>query len=146
MVRGQSLHAWGARLAQLRRNAALTGAEVVAKLASLGIRLDRRTIYAYEAGRIAAPDAGAVWGLAKIYGVSVEELSSALVQSRTGQKPVGLQAGASGQDTVRVTIEERDLIQQLRTLPSKSREACRDFVAFETHRHARKPTHGRETQ
>src|SRR5437016_4323034 len=115
MAKVHSLRAWGTNLARLRQNASLSGADVVGRLASLGIRVDRRSIYAYEAGRIAAPDAGLVWGLSRIYGVSAEELISGLVLARTGQKQIPAHPGGSEQELIRVSAEERELIQKVRS-------------------------------
>src|SRR5437588_12733401 len=110
MAKAQSLRTWGEHLVRLRQNVSLSGADVVVRLASLGIRVDRRSIYAYEAGRIAAPDAGVVWGLAKVYGVGADDLISLLVQARTGQKRLPpAPTGGSGTETIRVTPEEREL-------------------------------------
>src|SRR5712692_3865499 len=100
MAKVHSLRAWGSHLTRLRQNAALSGAEVSKRLARLGLHIDRRTIYAYEAGRIGAPDAGVLWGLAKVYGVSPEELAMTLVQYRTGQKPTPVQE-ATAQELIR---------------------------------------------
>jgi hypothetical protein len=134
MAKVPSLHAWGAHLARLRQNAALSGAEVVVHLAALGVRMDRRSIYAYEGGRIAAPDSGAVWGLSKIYGVNTDDLISLLVQARTGQRLTATHEGTTGQESIRVSPEEREIVHQLRGLSSKARQACRDFIAFEAQR------------
>jgi hypothetical protein len=134
MAKVQSLRGWGTHLARLRQNAALSGADVVGQLASLNIRVDRRSIYAYEAGRIAAPDAGLIWGLSKIYGVSVEELISGLVSARTGQKPAPAHLNTPSHESIRVTAEERELVHQIRSLSPKARRACVDFIAFEAQR------------
>src|SRR5712691_2085907 len=113
MAKVHALRNWGVRLARLRQNAALSGGEVVNRLASFGIQANRRSIYAYEAGRIAAPDAGVVWALAKIYGIELEELISTLVVARTGQRPISPSIETSAQESVRVSAEERELLQQI---------------------------------
>jgi transcriptional regulator with XRE-family HTH domain len=134
MAKVQALRSWGAHLARLREDAGLSGAEVIARLASLGIGLDRRTIYAYEAGRISGPDAGVVWGLAQIYGVDTDDLISALVLARTGTQPEPLKREPNVGQTVVVTNRERDLVMQLRKMSRNSRQTCQDFIAFESQR------------
>jgi transcriptional regulator with XRE-family HTH domain len=134
MAKVHTIRAWGAHLAQLRRNAGMSGGDVVERLHSFGIQVDRRSIYAYEAGRIAAPDAGLVWGLGKVYGVAVEELISALVIARTGQKSAPLPVHQLDRETIQVTGDERELLQQIRNLPPKSLEICREFIAFQLQR------------
>lgn len=134
MPNANALRGWGAQLAHLRENTALSGGKVVERLTLLGIRVDRRTIYAYEAGRIAAPDAGVIWGLARIYGIDVDDLIASLVSSRTGLPLANARAKGSSKERVTVSMPERDLLLQLRNLPHENRQACFDFVAFETGR------------
>ena len=130
MAKVHSLRAWGTHLVRLRQNAGLSGAKVVNGLAALGIQIDRRTVYAYEAGRIAAPDAGVLWGLAQIYRVSADELVAALVSYRTGRPSTVLEPRSSD-EMIRVTSTERDLIQDFRSLSAKDRHACGEFIKFE---------------
>jgi transcriptional regulator with XRE-family HTH domain len=140
MAKVQALRSWGAHLARLRENAGLSGAAVIARLASIGIRLDRRSIYAYEAGRIAAPDAGVVWGLAQIYGVDTDDLISALILARTGTRAQPPKCDPNLGETIVVSNRERELVMQLRKMPHKSHQACQDFVAFESQRASTKRT------
>src|SRR6266516_2277097 len=87
MAKVPPTRSWGAILLQLRKDAGLTGSEVVGQLGSLGVKMDRRTLYTYEAGRVSSPDAAVVWGLAKVYGTDVEGLLGSLVASRNGADP-----------------------------------------------------------
>ena len=132
MTKGHALRQWGMRLARLRENAGLSGGKVVEKLLELGIKVDRRTIYAYEAGRIAAPDAGVVWGLAGIYNVDTADLIARLVACRTGRLVTTAEKDAPLDEWVKLSIEERKLFTQLRCLPARKRQTCLDFVAFQT--------------
>src|SRR5579871_491571 len=121
---------WGRLLADLRREAGLTGNEVARRLEHLGIVIDRASIYAYENGRISAPDAGVVWGLAHIYGVPVEDLIATLVRSRTNR------AAASAPrlpmtPTLHVSDDERALIRTWRTLSPTAKRACQQFIDFQ---------------
>ena len=133
-----STKSWGATLAARRRDIGLSAAAVARRLGQLGIQVDRGTIYAYEAGRIAAPDAGVVWGLASVYNVSADELIQSLVEARTGivgrsQAPVD-----DGRTTVDLTKDEFDLIRKFRKLSARERFLCREFTEFNRNR-AKKP-------
>ena len=129
MAKAYPPKAWGSLLAKLRHDIQLSGAEVVRRLEKLGIETDRASVYAYEAGRVSAPDAGLVWGLAHVYGVGTDELISALVAARSGQSMKPLQSNnrmqAAGFDLAK---DEREIIMQFRKLPPRERRLCREFV------------------
>jgi transcriptional regulator with XRE-family HTH domain len=125
-----SAKSWGATLAMRRRDAGLSAAAVARRLGQLGITVDRGTIYAYEAGRITAPDAGVVWGLANIYKISVDALIQLLVEARTGVVVRTQLRIDDGRTTVELTREEHDLLRRLRQLPARDRAMCREFIEF----------------
>ena len=122
----KSTKPWGARLAELRRGTGLSAAAVVSRLEALGIALDRASIYAYEGGRVAAPDAAVLWGLSRIYNVSLEELVSALLDPRT-QVSAPLPTAAHEQPSP----AEIRLLSKLRRLRPAARKACIDFIDFQ---------------
>jgi transcriptional regulator with XRE-family HTH domain len=98
----------------------------VSRLEALGIALDRASIYAYESGRVAAPDAAVLWGLARIYKVNLEELISALLDPRmqvTAPLPTVISEQASA--------AEIQLLIKLRRLRPATRKACVDFIDFQ---------------
>ena len=136
---------WGATLAQLRNSTGLSAAAVVSDLKVFGINLDRASIYAYEAGRVAAPDAAVVWGLARIYGVRLDELISTLVDVRATNRPGALDrtkrlAVLNRSKQLRPSSAELQVIERLRRLNSKARKACLDFIDFQLQRTASKGT------
>jgi transcriptional regulator with XRE-family HTH domain len=140
MAKAHLPKSWGTTLAKLRQDAQLTGAEVARQLERLGIHLDRASVYAYEAGRVSAPDAGVIWGLARIYGVSVEGLITALVRSRTGRAgELPKDDGAHPTGGFDLSDEERELVQEWRKLTHQGRRACREFVSFQLTTRERKP-------
>jgi transcriptional regulator with XRE-family HTH domain len=117
---------WGARLSELRQATGLSAAAVVKQLAEFGIVLDRASIYAYENGRVAAPDAAVVWGLARIYNVKLEDLVEALVDARA---PMTAQPQQSRRTTL--SSDERRAVEGLRKLERPARKACLDFLDFQ---------------
>jgi hypothetical protein len=133
MAKVQPNRAWGALLANLRERAELTGAQVVRRLATLGVRLDRRTLYTLRGGRVVAPDAAVVWGLAQIYEASVNDLLVTLVASRNAESvPATIdrhQPKGSGGRT-----DERELLGLLRQLPARARGECEQFIRFQADR------------
>jgi transcriptional regulator with XRE-family HTH domain len=131
---------WGTLLAKLRKAAQLTGAEVVHRLAILGVRLDRRTLYTYEAGRVMAPDAAVVWGLAQIYRADLDGLLEALVASRNSQT-VPAAIDRPGPKAPRISSEELRLLNLLRKLPPRSRGECEQFIRFHADRVAKSALH-----
>jgi hypothetical protein len=123
---------WGTLLAKLRQRSELSGAAVVRRLSELGIKLDRRTLYTYEAGRVLAPDAAVVWGLSQIYAAKVEELLVALVASRNGGKlhvPVASLEVKRGRFSL--SLEEKRFLKLFRQLRVKQRSDCEKFVRFQ---------------
>jgi transcriptional regulator with XRE-family HTH domain len=120
---------WGAKLARLRNASGLSAAGVVRRLLELGVTLDRASIYAYEAGRVAAPDAAVVWGLAKVYGVKLDDLASALVDSRA----TSIVPAHRGQE-LRPSQAELKVLERLRALPAGARKACLEFIDFQHHK------------
>jgi hypothetical protein len=92
----------------------------------------------YEAGKVSAPDAGVVWGLAQVYGVSVADLIADLVTARNGA-PFGDRAKggqrAAGAD-VALSEDETDLLQLWHRLSPQQKKACREFILFELSRGA----------
>ena len=80
------LEAFGNRLFQLRSG---RSREVISRrLKSLGVPLGGSTLGQYEKGGVWAPDAGVLWGLAKIYGVDLEELILLLRANRLSPSTV----------------------------------------------------------
>jgi transcriptional regulator with XRE-family HTH domain len=137
MAKGLSRR-WGAALAELRHASRLSAAEVIKRLKALGLELDRASIYMYEAGKVSAPDAGVVWGLAQVYGVSVTDLIADLVTARNGA-PFGDRAKvgqrAAGAD-VALSEDETDLFQLWHRLSPQQKKASREFILFELSRGA----------
>ena len=110
----------------------LSGAEVVARLGTLGVTLDRRTLYTYEAGRVLSPDAGVVWGLAQIYGADLEDLLKSLVSSRNSPlKIVDIRPGKLSP----AETEDRRLLQLMHRLSPEAWRAVEDFVRFQLSQH-----------
>ena|ERR1022692_704480 len=138
MAKGLSARRWGTALAELRHASRLSAAEVVKRLKALGLDLDRASIYMYEAGKVSAPDAGVVWGLAQVYGVSVTVLIADLVTARNGA-PFGDRAKvgprAEGAD-VAPSEDETDLLQLWRRLSPQQKKSSREFILFELSRGA----------
>lgn len=132
---------WGAKLAELRKSTGLSAAAVVNELKDLGIDLDRASIYAYEAGRVAAPDARVVWGLAQIYGVKLDELVGVLVDARVTLRP----PSSNQPSRLRLSRAEFQVLERLRKLTPSARKACLEFIDFQIQRsaskHRRKPRH-----
>jgi transcriptional regulator with XRE-family HTH domain len=124
---------WGLALAELRRACRLTASEVVKRLTAFGIEIDPASIYTYEAGKVYAPDAGVVWGLAQVYGVSVTDLIADLVADRSeGRSLEGHKA--SSRDQARsstLSDTEANVIQLWRQLPAHKRKACEEFMRFQ---------------
>ncbi len=118
---------WGVRLAELRRAAGLSAAAVVKHLAGFGIALDRASIYAYENGRVGAPDAAVVWGLARIYNVKLEDLVTALLDARTPIIPQTRRQAS----LVQFTSAEMKVLERLRELKPAARKSCIDFIDFQ---------------
>jgi transcriptional regulator with XRE-family HTH domain len=118
---------WGAKLAELRRATGLSAAAVARDLGELGVALDRASIYAYEAGRVAAPDAAVVWGLARIYGVKLEDLVNALVDERAISRLVS----SNRPPKLRPSRAELHVLERLRQLSPTARKACLDFIDFQ---------------
>jgi transcriptional regulator with XRE-family HTH domain len=124
---------WGASLAELRHSARLSAAQVVARLKPFGIQIERASIYAYEAGRVAAPDAGVIWGLAQVYGVGVADLIASLVSVRNGGD--SLDSGSfrtPERSPYGLGDDEHDLLQLWRRLTPQRRKVCREFIVFES--------------
>ncbi|PYR29868.1 MAG: hypothetical protein DMF90_28910 [Acidobacteria bacterium] len=118
---------WGAKLAELRKATGLSAAAVVKDLKELGIDLDRASIYAYEAGRVAAPAAAVVWGLARIYGVKLDDLVNALVDA----KAIIRLTPSSRSAQRRLSRVELGVLDRLRKLTPTARKACLDFIGFQ---------------
>jgi transcriptional regulator with XRE-family HTH domain len=145
MAKVQSAERWGAALGELRHAARLSAAEVVKRLKTFGIHIDRASIYTYEAGRVSAPDAGVVWGLAQVYGVSVAELIGTLVSIRNGGQSTE-RARVSPRTTAakpNLAEDESDLIKVWRRLSPHRRKVCREFILFELNDGISGPQRGR---
>jgi transcriptional regulator with XRE-family HTH domain len=123
-----TVSSWGRALAASRSRLGLSAAAVAQRLQDLGLHVDRTTLYAYEAGRIVAPDAGVLWGLATLYRLPVDQLIASLVAARTGRKPH--MSSSAAPTPYELNGEERALIGSFRALSSKDRAACRAFAAF----------------
>jgi transcriptional regulator with XRE-family HTH domain len=121
---------WGGKLAELRKSSGLSAAAVVKRLADFGIVLDRGSIYAYEAGRVAAPDAIVVWGLARVYRVKLEDLLNVLVDARAATRLVQSIRSREPEPS----RAELDLLRRLRRLSPSARKACLDFIDFQLQR------------
>lgn len=124
---------WGTALAELRRASRLTAREVVQRLKGFGIELDPASIYTYEAGKVYAPDAGVIWGLAQVYGVSVTDLIADLVAERSGEPLLqGRRPSAQRQPRLHSLSEaETNLVRLWRQLPAHKRKATEEFVKFQ---------------
>jgi len=133
MAKARVAQAWGASLAELRYEARLSATDVVRRLKDFGVQVDRASIYNYEAGKVSAPDAGVVWALAHIYGVSVEELIAGLVADRSGERPNQGRKTAPELQSQPAALSEAEatLIRLWRELPSHKRKACLEFVRFQ---------------
>jgi transcriptional regulator with XRE-family HTH domain len=138
MAKVPSAQRWGTALAELRQTSKLSAADVVKRLKALGIHVVRASIYAYEAGTVAAPDAGVVWALAQVYGVPVADLIRDLVADRNGGQIV--QGGKTRREAPRGLSEaEIDLLDLWRRLSPQQRKTCDEFIRFQ----ARKPSERR---
>jgi transcriptional regulator with XRE-family HTH domain len=118
---------WGTKIAQLRKGSGLSAAGVAKRLAGLGIPLDRASIYAYESGRVAAPDAVVLWGLAQIYGVDLEELVAALLDARKQVEPRFNRMHR----LVEPTSTEIAVLERFRKLTAAARKSCIDFLDYQ---------------
>ena len=134
MAKVQPTRTWGVILLRLRNDAGLTGSEVVRELDRLGVKLDRRTLYTYEAGRVSSPDAAVVWGLARVYRADAEELLRALVASRNATDPTSKLVHLKRQRASELTPQELQLLGLFRKLPSELRAECEAFVRFQAER------------
>ena len=126
--------AWGALLLRLRKDAGLSGTDVVDQLANLGVKLDRRTLYTYEAGRVTAPAAAVVWGLACIYRADVEDLLKALVVTGNATSPNAKLGDVKKSKAFEATSEDFQLMEVIRKLPPTLRNECREFIRFQVER------------
>lgn len=54
-------------------------------LTTFGLRLDRSTLLQYERGTVGSPDPAVLWGLGRLYHVSLDDLVLALMRDRTGR-------------------------------------------------------------
>jgi hypothetical protein len=134
MAKVQPNRQWGALLARLRHEVRLTGSEVVQRLADLGVKLDKRTLYTYENGRVMAPDAAVVWGLAVIYGASLNELVITLIESRNAATGVNIEPRLTQLSRSQFTLDAQELIGLIQQLPKELRAECDQFVRFQTQR------------
>ena len=100
--------------------------------AEVGIELDRASIYAYEAGRVAAPDAAVLWGLARVYGVNIDDLIGTLVGYRGIERLV---VPERKQDW-KPSSAELKVIARLRKMSPTSRKSCIEFINFQFKRSA----------
>ena len=55
------------------------------QLTTFGLSLDRSTLLQYERGTVASPDPAILWGLGRLYHVSLDDLVLALMRDRTGR-------------------------------------------------------------
>jgi transcriptional regulator with XRE-family HTH domain len=51
----------------------------------LGVSLDRSTLLQYERGTVGSPDPVVLWGLSRLYRVTLDDLVADLVRDRTGR-------------------------------------------------------------
>lgn len=79
------LRAFGAWLESKRNAAKKTREQISIKLGDLGVPLGGSTLAQYEHGRVWAPDPGVLWGLARIYNSSLDEVVALLRANR--QRP-----------------------------------------------------------
>jgi transcriptional regulator with XRE-family HTH domain len=119
---------WGAILRQLRQTLGMSGADVVARLKVLGVTLDRRTLYTYEAGRVRSPDAAVVWGLARIYGADLEDLIMSLVSNRNA--PTARAAEVRTSKPRELLRDDSQLIQLFQNLPAETKAEVEEFIQF----------------
>jgi transcriptional regulator with XRE-family HTH domain len=75
-----TLAAFGARLRALRGRHSREAISI--RLGELGVPLGGSTLAQYEKGLVWAPDAGVLWGLARIYGQDLAELIALLRANR----------------------------------------------------------------
>lgn len=118
---------WGAKLAELRKRAGLSAADVVKELRALGVELNSASIYTYEAGRVSSPAAAVIWGLAQVYGVNLEDLVRILVDPRATSRL----AGPDRSTHLRLSLEERNAVNRLRQLSPAARKAVLEFLDFQ---------------
>jgi transcriptional regulator with XRE-family HTH domain len=130
MTKARVVPQWGASLAELRHAAGLSAAQVVGRLAEIGIEVDRASIYNYEAGKVPAPDAGVIWGLAHVYSVPIADLVGDLVADRIGESFGGPTHGRPGPPE-NLSDSEIRLIVQWRKLTPHTRKACEEFIRFQ---------------
>lgn len=131
MAKGRAPLRWGAALAELRRSSKLSAAEVVKRLKALGIEIDRASVYTYEAGKVLAPDAGVVWGLAQIYGVSTDTLISELVAARRGEPSDTKLRESRELRRIGPASDETSLLELWRRLSPQQKKTCLEFLLFQ---------------
>jgi transcriptional regulator with XRE-family HTH domain len=74
---------FGARLRLLR--GLLSRGAICERLLALGVSLDRSTLLQYERGTVGSPDPVVLWGLSRLYRVTLDDLVADLVRDRTGR-------------------------------------------------------------
>ena len=75
--------AFGARLLLLRGTQ--SRGTICERLLALGLSLDRSTLLQYEHGTVSSPDPVVLWGLGRLFHVTVDDLVADLVRDRTGR-------------------------------------------------------------
>jgi transcriptional regulator with XRE-family HTH domain len=121
--------AFGKRLAELRGNRSRQ--QIVNRAAALGVKIDPTALFHYERGSIAAPDPSALWALARIYGVALEELVSLLVANRNDPDVAPESVRPSSAPSIVVEGEsERQFLERLLGLSPAMREELEEFLAI----------------
>lgn len=133
------MQAFGKFLREHRDASGLSAEQVVHRLQRYHVKLDNSTLYNYEAGTVAAPDAGVLWGLCQIYSdLEIDPLLAFLVHTRSGL-PVAAPKRAATTTPPDISDDEWQLVHTFRRLAPAGQRATLDFVTFQAGRGAQKP-------
>jgi transcriptional regulator with XRE-family HTH domain len=93
------------------------------RLAAMGIRIDQSQLHQYEHGTVSAPDPRVLWGLAHIYGVSLESLVIPLLPGR-GEVVAPMASRAD----VALSDGELKILEWFRGLDARKQAAALQFL------------------
>jgi transcriptional regulator with XRE-family HTH domain len=88
------------------------------RLLAFGLSLDRSTLLQYERGTVRSPDPMVLWGLGRLYHVTVDDLVADLVRDRTGR------AVPSGDAPIELDADQRCAAELIAELSGDSRRVA----------------------
>jgi transcriptional regulator with XRE-family HTH domain len=94
-------------------------------LLALGLPLNRSTLLQYERGTVTSPDPAVLWGLSRLYHVTVDDLVLDLVRDRT-HRPVPARIA----DGVPLTDAQRRAAEYIAQVDSQTAEQFLRFLAY----------------